>query len=106
MVRRNDFHYTVFLGETGTAAISMEELLRWFDEERSAFIMDYVDPRIGFSGKVEARLLSPSDMKRALKAFEQYRRYLPYPDNYEHQLRSAFDKPQNPCAYRAELKLA
>ena len=105
MAKGNDFHYVIFVGENGTAAISMEELLRWFDGERSAFIMDYVDPRSGFSGKIEARVLGPSDVDRALIAFEAYRKYLPYPEGYEHHLRSARGKSQGPCAYRTEVKL-
>lgn len=105
MAKRNDFHYVIFVGDTGTAAISMNDLLKWFDGERSAFTMDYADPRSGFSGKIEARVLGPSDVDSALKAFETYRKYLPYPEDYEHHLRSARGKSQGPCAYLTKVKL-
>jgi len=103
MRSKNTFSYVAFLDSQGTASASREELLRVFDEERHAFIMDYDDPRIAFSGKITAKLLSPAELKSALEAFQMFRGKLSFPDNYEERLKAALRRGQKPDECQLEM---
>jgi len=106
MRSKNDFHFMVFLAANGVAEVSGEELLKTFDEERTAFLMDYVDPRTNFAGRITPRVLEPKDLENALKAFKMYRRHLIYPDNYEYKLTRAAGRAQNVGECPVELVVA
>jgi hypothetical protein len=103
MRRKNAFDYIVFLDKQGLAEVSGEELLRAFDEERSAFLMDYVDPRIGFTGHVTGSVLQPQDVENALKAFSMFHGHLAYPEGYEQKLRDALDRSRGAGECAVEL---
>ncbi len=93
MRRKNDFDYVAFLDANGSAEICAETILRAFDEERNAFIMDYVDPRVGFTGEITAKVMDQEDLQDALKAFQFYRKHLVYPGGYAEKLQYAIEHP-------------
>lgn len=99
MSKKNDFSYTIFVGNDGLAEISAEELLTKFDATSSFSLMDYADPRANFSGKITAEVLSNSDLQRAIEAFEMFRGYFKFPADYEQNLRAAVCRGQNPEDY-------
>jgi len=101
---KNSFNYIVFLDSHGAASVSAEELLRVFDEERQAFMMDYDDPRIGFTGKVTVKMLSTVELKNALEAFNTFRGKLSFPEDYEARLKAALQRGQNPDEYPVEVR--
>ena len=103
MRSKNSFSYVVFLDSQGTASASREELLSVFDEERQAFIMDYDDPRIAFTGKITAKVLSSAELKSALDAFQMFRGKLSFPTNYEERLNVALRRGQNPDEWQLEV---
>lgn len=100
---KNSYGYMVFLGPDGTANISKKDLTDKFDVERNAFIMDYVDPRRAFTGKITTKVLGVEDIARALEAFELYRKYLLYPTDYEKKLRTALKKNPNSDDYSVSI---
>jgi hypothetical protein len=103
MSRKNPFDFVAFTSDDGTAAIRSDELLRTFDREREFFLMDYIDPRVGFTGKVTGKVLSDDEVRAAIKAVAEYRKCYSYPDGYEEGLRQAFKHRQDPTAHRVEI---
>jgi hypothetical protein len=103
MHSKNSFDYTVFLNHEGRATVSAEELLRTFDEDRSMFIMDYDDPRLGFTGRITAKVLSTSELHSAVDALETFRGKCSFPVGYEGNLRAALARGQNPDEYQIEV---
>jgi hypothetical protein len=105
MLKKYSFDFVVFLGADGSAEISEDELLAWFDQERSMFIMDYVDARTNFIGQVTAKVLNTSELQGALRAFEKYSRYSRYPDHYRELLNRAIGRGQDPAKYHVVVQL-
>jgi len=103
MARKNDFHFLLLLDEGDTACVTKDELLQWFDQERSTFIMDYGDPRIAFTGRITARVLGSNELKQALETFELYRKYLWYPEQYGANLARAIRLETNSSDFRVEV---
>ena len=86
---KKKFGYTVFTDKCGLAKVDKLELLTDFDNTRFFFLMDYVDPRENFTGRVTAKVLDSSGLKRASDALKTYRDYLRFPVNYEKNLLAA-----------------
>lgn len=105
MKEKNNFTYTVFLGPSGSVEISGGELLRTFNEDRSMFITDYVDPRVGFTGRITARVLNTSELHSAIKAFEVFRGKCSFPVGYLENLRAALARGQNPSEFEVEVEV-
>jgi hypothetical protein len=103
MLKKNKFGYPVFVNAEGVAELSGEELLKAFDETKSTFINDYVDPRRNFTGRITAKALSVLELDRALKAFEMFRGKVSYPVGYEENLRAALASGQDPDDYKVEI---
>jgi hypothetical protein len=89
MRQKNHFHYLAFLDADGRAVLAADTFLKFFDEEREAFIMDYVDPREGFTGEIEAVVMDQVMLERALKTFQSYSKHLTYPGGYAEKLQYA-----------------
>jgi hypothetical protein len=106
MWRKNHFTYTVFLGPDGVIELVGSDLLRSFDEDRALFLMDYDDPRSAFTGRIIAKVLTTSELERAVETFEVYRKYVSYPEGYEARLRASLARGQNPDEYRVEVRTA
>lgn len=103
MSKKNNSNYTIFVGIDGVATIRSEELLKWFDETRILFLMDYVNPRSNFTGRITAKVLSNSDLLRAIEAFEMWHGKVQLPTDYEPNLRAAVRRSQNPEEYHVEV---
>jgi hypothetical protein len=103
MRKKNKFGYIIFTNILGIGEVAREELLHIFDEERSFFIMDYVDPRTNFSGEITAKVLSRSDLDGALKALGLFRDRISFPPGYEKNLGSAIARRLNPDDYKVEV---
>ena len=86
MQAKNHFNYFVFLDENGTAELSKSEYLPFFDQERSAFMMDYADPRIAFAGMIEAKLLDKADLEAAVRACDSFHDMFKYPEAHRERL--------------------
>ena len=104
MKSKNDFSYIVFLDSNGIAEVFREDILKHFDEQRNVFIMDYIDPRIGFTGEMSAHILSSSELKGALSAFQMFRDKLWYPSKYEERLNKAIAQGQDSGGFKVELQ--
>ncbi|MBE3123184.1 MAG: hypothetical protein IMZ65_00080 [Planctomycetes bacterium] len=104
MSRKNSFHYMVFLDATGAAEVSGEDLLSIFDEDRTAFLMDYTNPRTDFAGRITAKVLGTAEIDSAVRAFEMFRGNLSFPFGYEGNLRAAAARGQSPNDYEVEVK--
>ena len=105
MSHKNSFNYMAFLDRHGKVEISGEELLKAFDEERNTFIMDYVDPRIGFTGKIALQVFGIPELQSALEAFKMFNGKLSFPEHYEHRLKAAIDRGQDPDRYQLTLEV-
>jgi hypothetical protein len=105
MNAKNSYSYLAFLNSQGIAQVSSDELLRTFAEERSIAIMDYVDPRIGFTGKIGAKIFDTNEILGAIHAYEMFKSVLSYPDNYEAQLKIALKAAQTPVPYKVEIQV-
>ena len=103
--RKNHFHYTLFVDRDGFAEVSAEELLRTFDEDRSIFMMDYDDPRLVFTGRITATVMSTCELERALGAFDLYRGGFSFPIGYEDNLRLAIARGQDPEQFHVEIEV-
>ncbi len=103
MSKKNNFNYTIFVGKDGVATIRTDELLKWFDETRFLFLMDYVNPRSNFTGRITARVLSNSDLLRASEALERFHGKVQFPTDYEKHLRAAVSRGQNPEEYHVDV---
>jgi hypothetical protein len=102
--RKNHFYYPLFVNRDGFAEVSGDELLRTFDETRSMFMMDYDDPRLVFTGRITAVVLSNTDLERALDALDLFRGKCSFPTGYEENLRAAMARGQNPEGYRVDVQ--
>src|SRR6185437_12726533 len=103
MSKKNNFNYPVFVGKDGIATIRADEFLRWFDETRFLFLMDYVNPRTNFTGRITARVLNNSDLLRAIEAFETWHGKVRFPADYESNLRAAVRRSQSPDEYHVDV---
>jgi hypothetical protein len=104
MQRKNSFGFPVFVGPWGEARVSKAQLLDFFDHERRAFLMDYVDPRTNFTGAIEAHVWRPEDVRHAQRVFEMYRRHLEYPQDYAERLRRALEVATDTREYQAVVE--
>lgn len=104
MSRKNHFTYMVFVGPDGIAKVTGADLLQSFDDERRTFLMDYVDPRSAFTGRIVAKVPTTRELEGAIKAFEMYREHLSYPEGYEVKLRAALARGQDPSLFRVEVE--
>jgi len=102
MSKKNDFYYVIFVDANGNAKVSAEELSQ-FDETRSVFLMDYVDPRSSFDGRITADVLSDLDLQREIAAFELFRGTVAFPKGYERNLGNAASRGQKPDDYGVEV---
>ena len=89
MNRKNHFSYIGFLDAAAHAEIDRSEYLRWFDAERNYFLMDYIDPRIGFTGMLLVKVMTKDELKAALNAYEMFHSNSWYPDGYAIALQNA-----------------
>ena len=101
---KNKFNYILFVDGTGKAEVSSETFLAFFDQTRETFIMDYVDPRLGFTGSVSSQVLGPSELKSACDALEMFRGKMWYPESYEENLKRALRRNPKPSAYQVEME--
>jgi hypothetical protein len=104
MKRKNSFHYTVFVNASGTVEVSGSELLNTFEEDRAVFLMDYADPRTGFTGRISAKVLGAVELERAVQALEMFRGKVSFPSGYEVNLRAAAARGQSPDDYAVEVE--
>jgi hypothetical protein len=86
---KNNFAYLAFLNPEGVAEIKKSEYLAEFDKDCNFFIMDYTNPRSVFSGKIEAKILTESELKSAIKTYESFCNHFPYSDGYRERLEKA-----------------
>lgn len=91
MVRKNDYGLIVFLDARGRAEISSRTLAQMFREAQDEFLMDYIGPRVGFTGRVTATVLDRESIDRALAAYGLYQSMLNYPADYAARLNRARD---------------
>jgi len=89
MAAKNHFNYFVFLDDNGTGEVRKRDYLAAFDEDRNAFMMDYVDPRLAFTGVIEATVLQKSDLEAAIRAYDLFRGAFAYPEGHRVRLESA-----------------
>jgi hypothetical protein len=99
MSRKNDFGYVAFVDANGQATISADELLQQFYVDWELAIMDYIDPRTGFTGEISVRVLSTVELTGANKAYELFHKYVQYPVDYKRNLDSALKRRQNPADF-------
>jgi hypothetical protein len=104
MRRKNSFTYTVFLDSRGAAEISDRDLLTTFDEDVRTFLMDYVDPRSHFTGRITATVMSDRELQQAVEAFEMFRGHLSFPARYESRLRAALARGQKPDDFQLKVE--
>lgn len=104
MKQKNSFSVVVFIDNEGKVEIDGSELLRMFNNEQSAFPMDYVDPSTGFSGHITANILGQPGIQEALRAYQLYKTVLDYPPGYESALVNAKDQtiPESDCTVTIE----
>lgn len=88
MNRKNDFYYIVFTDANGAAEARSERLLAAFDETRTYFLMDYVDPRGAFTGEITAEIMNVEKLKRAIAAYDMFKNYN-YAEGYIDKLKHA-----------------
>jgi hypothetical protein len=104
MSKKNNFDYLLFAGPGSVAEVGGDTLLSWFDETRELFLMDYVDPRACFTGRITAKVLGRDELKGALKAFQLFNGLSAYPDNYEANLKAALRRGQSPEEYTVRIQ--
>ena len=86
---KNDFHYTAFLSDDGRAEIGKEELLEEFDQSRNFFLMDFGDPRIVFTGQIEARIWGRKNVEKAMETYLKFKSQWKYKPDYFDNLQKA-----------------
>ena len=102
---KNRFSYMLFLDRNGNAQVFGEQLLRYFDQERATFIMDYCDPRLGFTGDISAQVLGTSELQNAWQALEMFRGKIWYPEGYEEKLQRALQQRPYPEKYQISMDI-
>lgn len=103
MRKKNKFTYITFLNDDGISDIRGDELLRMFDVSRHVFLMDYVDPRTNFTGKITTKVLSDLDLIHAAEGLEAFQGKVAFPPDYEKNLREAVRRGQDPIGYAVEV---
>jgi hypothetical protein len=103
MKRKNCFNYIVFADSNGAAEVKSDKLLAVFDEERSAFLMDYENPREVFSGKITAKILSVKELESALAAYEVFRGKVSFPSDYAEHLKAALGLGDRIGSHKVEV---
>ena len=100
---KNDFNYIVFLNNEGRGEIQRSELLQDFDQARHFFVMDYNDPRIVFTGVIDARILSKKEVEDAIVAYNNFNPHWKYRPGYLDDLKRAlFSNAKSRCAVNVE----
>ncbi len=89
MSEKNDYYYFVFLDDKGQAEVSIDELLKSFDQDRNFFLMDYSNPRFAFTGQVEAHVKTSKEIEGVMREYEKYKRHFNFPPNYLENLKKA-----------------
>jgi hypothetical protein len=104
MRAKNPYYYLAFLGLDGSAVIAREELLRFFHEEESFALMDFVDPEVAFTGGITATVPSTKQLRDAIKGYKTFRKYVEFPEGYERNLKAAAARGQDPGEYKVKLR--
>ena len=103
MSRKDDYYYTLFLDDKGSAQVERDKLLRSFDSDRKMFGMDCMNPREFFTGQVEAHVLSKEEIEGAIRAYDKFKRHHNYPLDYLDKLKAALTiNTQSKCAISVE----
>lgn len=72
--------------QDGALAIGREDILREVKKVRDLFLMDYIDPSLGWTGGLEVHALSRSDIANVLVAYDTYRASGVYPPDLSERL--------------------
>jgi hypothetical protein len=67
--------------------VTGDELAVWCTAQANFALMDYVSPADGLDGEVGVQAVNLADVDHALRAFEEFSRYLTYPEGYVEGLR-------------------
>lgn len=71
---------------SGAITITRDDILREVKKVRDLFLMDYDDPSIGWTGRMEVRALNRSDIANVLLAYDTYASVGVYPRDLVPQL--------------------
>ncbi len=102
---KNQFHYSVFLDESGHAVVTHELLLNSFDESLRLALMDHGDPREVIEGNVIAEVKNVSDLRSALSAYYVYEKVAQFEDGYERKLTELIKRCPKPDKYKIKLTI-
>lgn len=81
--------YRLLLGPAspeGVLVATRDDVLREIKKVRDLFLMDYDDPTIAWTGRLEVRVLSRSDIANLLLAYDTYGSTGVYPPDLPQQL--------------------
>lgn len=105
MVTKNDYSYLVFLDANGRKEVTQAELLEEFECMAAFSPMDYVNAAGGFTGAIEARVLSKDEIAQAITAYDTFKKHWKYPATYLANLQRALTvNPASDCAVTVEHK--
>ena len=82
MAQKNDYSFSVFLDAGGRKEVGQAELLREFEQTAGFSPMDYVNAKGGFTGVIDAKVLSKKEVEAALRTHEMFKPHWKYPADY------------------------
>ena len=97
MSKKNDFIFIAFIHKkpiTFTKAC----LLYKFDQLRNLFATEYADPREAFNGHIEVEILTASEIRVAIKDYEDFAKAFNFYPKYLKNLKAALQlNPKSDC---------
>jgi hypothetical protein len=103
MVEKNDYSFIVFLDAGGRKEVSQAELLREFERTATFSPMDYVNAQGGFTGVIDAKVMSKEEIEGALGTHEMFKKDWKYPPDYFGDLKRALTvNPASNCLIAVE----
>src|ERR1700722_1693097 len=70
---KNPYSYIVFLDQDGRGEVEREELLRHFHEQLKIALMDFGSADVGYTGKLDAKIMTKDQILKAIKGYDRYR---------------------------------
>jgi hypothetical protein len=102
MKQKMDFTYIAFI-EDGPLTLSKAMILERFDRIRKCSLSDYADPRSAFEGRIEAEVLTSTEIRAAIKHCHAYAGTKIYPPIYLKSLEASLRiNPKSDCLVACE----
>jgi hypothetical protein len=102
MNQKRDFTWIAFIRDH-PLTLTKATILERFDQVRKCSLLDYVDPRSAFDGRIEVEVLTSAKIRAAIKYYHAHARVKIYPPGYLESLEASLQiNPKSDCLVACE----